>query len=1108
MGKTNCWAGLLIIALVCSVLVGPAAGQVVSGTIYGTVTDPTGARVAGASVLVVNQATNAQKNFVSDSVGSFVATPLPIGQYTVRATMSGFAEAEIKDLVLEVQDRREVNLVLQVAGASQQVEVTAEAPLLERSVSALGQVIHQENIVGLPLNGRDFVQLGTLAPGATKSEGTQFNNPSASTSVRGTTSLTVNGMRENDNDWIFDGIDNNELSAGSISILPSIDAIQEFRVLTNNYSAQYGRNGGGTVLITSRSGSNSVHGSAFEFVRNQIFDARNFFDGKTKPTFRQNQFGGSLGGPVKKDKIFFFGDYQGTRIRKELTFLSTVPTGKARQGDFTEPGQAQIFDPCSGYDVASQTCTSFNTGTRTQFVSGGVPNVIPANRLDPIAVKLLALYPQPNLSGLANNYLFNSKREVTDDQFDIRADHVIRQSDSYFVRFSYDNAHQFFPGPLPGFGGGTSSFVSATINEPRARSVAIVENHVFSPTTANQLALGYNRVFITVVGPSYGQNIAQQLGIPGANLGDQFTSGLTRLNLAGFNGLGDRLTTPLLLGTNVYQYSDNLTHIRGGHVLNIGFSLKVDQMNFEGINAPRGNLTFDQLFTSQRSGTGFQSGTGSAVASLLLGLPSQVMRSNTIGGEPTGDRWKDYRGYLQDDWKVSSGLTLNLGLAYQVITPYTEQHSRIANLDPATGVMVVAGQGASATGNVTTDYNNLQPRVGFAYTPRARGKFVVRGGYGIFNDFVNGGGRGLAGNYPFTDSPTLVSDSITPQRLLRDGFAPPRLTDSKNPSGSIVSQQYDFPMGFVQQWNLSVQQELPWNTVITVAYVGTHGGRLLSKDDINPPAPGAGAINPRRPYPSLAAISAILPRGSSTYNALQTKIEKRFSNHFYFLMGYTWSKAIGNEPAESLTFQPNATGQNYFPFAPQGSTSDKGLAAIDLRQSFTLSYLYELPFGRGRKLLNGSGAAVNQLLGGWNVTGITRVRTGFPLGATITPSLLNNTMGNRPNVVCDPNLPTSQQKVQRFFNTSCFTAPASFQFGNSGRTFGSGPGQVNFDFSILKDFRIREQMSLEFRTEIFNILNSAEFDLPSTAIGTGPAGTIAATINDARQIQFGLKLKF
>lgn len=1104
------WVNLSLTLILAGSTMTPLRAQVVSGTIYGTVSDAAGARIPGATVTIVNQTTNAQKTFTTGPEGNYIATPLPIGNYKVQASMTGFQPAEVAELVLELQDRREVNFTLQLATVTQQVQVTAQAPLLERTVSSLGQVIHEQNIVDLPLNGRDFVQLGTLSPGATKSEGTQFNNPSASTSARGTTSLTVNGMRENSNDWILDGVDNNELTAGSISILPSIDAIEEFRVMTNNYSAQYGRNGGGTVLLTTKSGSNALHGTLFEFVRNDVFDARNFFDAK-KATFRQNQFGDSLGGPIKKDKVFFFGDYQGTRIRKELTFLSTVPTMKARGGDFTEPGQRQIFDPCSAFDNATQTCTAFNQGSRTQFQFQGVPNVIPPNRLDPIATKLLTFYPPPNRPGLVNNFLFDSKREVNDNQFDLRVDHNISASDSYFVRFSFDNAHQFFPGPLPGFGGGTSPFVSATINEPQARNVAVVENHVFSPSLVNQFLAGFNRIFITVVGPSFGQNVSQQIGIPGANICGQFCSGLTRVDLTseGFNGLGDRLFTPLLLGTNVFQFSDNLTYIHGRHTLNFGFGVRIQQLNSTGVNAPRGALQFNNLFTAQRSGGGFQGGTGSAVASLLLGLPVQVQRSNLFGGTVYGRRWKDYRPYIQDDWNISPNLTLNLGLAYQLITAPTEEHNRFANLDLATGKILVAGKNLSDTGGVRTDTNNLQPRVGFAYSPFGRKKFVIRGGYGIFSDWAQGGLQGLNLNPPFLDEPQSNSNSITPIRLLRDGFPAPLQQDPNNPSGNVVFQPPDSVLGFVQQWNFTLQQELPSSTVVTVAYVGTKGDHLLSKDGtFNSPAPGAGTIGPRRPFPNLGTIIAVLSRGNSTYEGLQTKVEKRFSNGLYLLAGYTWSKSIGNEPAENLTFQPNATGATFFPFAPE-KNADKGLASIDLRHSFTLSYLYQLPFGHGRRFLSNASSVANQVFGGWEISGITRIRSGFPLGATIVPSLLNNTMPNRPNVVpgCNPNH-SGADPVKRFFDITCFTPPPNFVFGNSGRTFGSGPSQVNFDFSVHKDFQFEAQRALQFRAEMFNIFNHPQFDLPSTSIGTAGAGIITATINDPRVIQFALKLVF
>jgi len=1074
--------------------------QVGAGSIYGSVTDATGARIPGATVVLTNQATGVQREVTTDQAGSFRATPLQIGRYIVRVTASGFQATEVRNLVLEVEQRREVNVTLQVATGTETVEVTAATvPLLESTVSDLGQVIQERSIVELPLNGRNFVQLGTLSPGAIKSEGGQFNNPAASTSVRGSTSLSVNGARENANDWTIDGIDNNELTAGSISVLPSVDAIQEFKVLTNKYSAQYGRNAGGTILINTKSGGNDFHGTVYEFLRNDKFDAKGFFDSE-KPEFRQNQFGFTIGGPIVKDKLFFFGGYEGLRIRKGLTFISSVPTALERVGDFSEAGQAAVFDPCATFDAVSQTCTAFHPdqASRTQFPG----NVIPANRIDPIALQVLDFFPLPNLPGFSNNFRHASKRELDQNQYIGRVDYTLSPSDTFFGRFSLDNTDQFFPGPLPGFGGGTSAFISATINEPRARNLALVWNHVFSPTLINQAVAGFNRIFISVVGPSFGQDISAQLGIPGANLGSDFSSGLTRFNLSAYNGLGDRLTTPLILGSNVFHYADNLTWIRGEHEMNMGFAVRFNQLNGVAYSRPRGDMSFNQLFTR---GT---AGSGDSVASMLLGLPASMARTNVFGGDMTGRRWEDFRFYFQDDWHVNPQLTFNLGLAYMVITASTEAHGRYANIDLGTETMLIAGIDTSATGGVKTDKDNIQPRLGFAYTPFQGRSFVIRGGYGIFHDWAQGGMTGIQVNPPFIDEPQFDSDSITPARLLSDGFPAPVQQDPDNPSGAAVFWDPNYEQGVVQQWNLTLQQELGWETVLTVAYVGSKGDKLQDKEgSFNSPPPGPGSIGARRPFPSFGSIQRITSRGETRYHGLQTKLEKRFSDNLYFLMGYTWSKGIGNEPSQNLTFQGSATGAVYRPFFPHGPDSDTGLNANDLRHSFTFSYIYDLPFGRNQAYMSDVGGW-NHLVGGWQLSGITRMRSGFPLGATISPSLLNNTMANRPDVVCDPNLSSSERSLDRWFDTSCFVQTASFTFGNSGRTFGQGPNQYNFDFSIFKRFELGERITLQFRTEIFNIFNTPQFDLPSTTIGTGGAGRITATINDPRDIQFGLKLIF
>ena len=646
----------------------------------------------------------------------------------------------------------------------------------------------------------------------------------------------------------MDGIDDNELTAGSISILPSPDAIQEFKVLTNNYSAQYGRSGGGTILLTTKSGTNSYHGAAFEFLRNDIFDAKTFFDPK-KPAFRQNQFGGAFGGPVVKNKVFFFGDYQGLRIRKGITAISTVPTTLARQGIFTETGQPAIFNPCSVYNTVTTTCTTFNAGARTQFAN----NTIPANMLDPIGLKVLALYPAPNLPGLANNFILTQERQLNQDEGDVRVDANISEKNNLFTRFSMDNSHQFYPGPLPGLGGGTSSFVSSTINIPRARNVAVVWNHIFSPSIVNQAVAGFNRIFISVVGPSYGQgDLSQQLGIPGANQGDKFTSGLTRFDLTGFNGIGDRLTTPLLLGSNVFQYSDNVSWVHSRHSFNFGFATLFNQLNGTAYNAPRGDMSFSALFTAQNNAGAFQNGTGSAVASVLLGLPASEFRTNVFGGDVTGRRWTDFRTYFQDDWRISPKLTLNLGLAYMFITASTEVNNRYSNLDTATQTMLVAGVNASDSGNVQTHYLNLQPRLGFAYTPFSNAGLVIRGGYGIFNDWAQGGMNGLQINPPFVGTPTFTSDSVNPARILSQGFPAPTVIDPNHPSGAIEFWQNNFQLGTVQQWNFGIQKELPGHMVATLAYVGTKADHLLDKNaNFNSPAPGAGCHQPSPAFPGL-----------------------------------------------------------------------------------------------------------------------------------------------------------------------------------------------------------------------------------------------------------------
>ena len=1076
-------------------------------TISGVVTDSSGAVVPGVNVTIRNQGTNLDRVVTTDIAGHYSATSLPIGAYTVGVAAPGFRPTEDRNIILEVQQNRSVDVVLQPAGIGTEVNVTSEVAQVEvqRTDATLGQIIHTEQVAQLPLNGRDFVQLALLGPGTVKGQrpGAFLNQGGSSeVSFRGSMSLSAQGMRENANDWMFDGVDNNELTAGGVGILPSIDAISEFRVLTFNYSAQYGSRGGTTVLVSSKSGSNSFHGSVFEYLRNDKLDARNFFDGVKKGKYNQNEFGAAVGGPIIKNRTFFFTDFQVNKVRQGLTVLATVPTALQKQGIFTQsfPGAAQglIYDPRS---LRVDPVTG--NKVRDPFPN----NTIPLDRFSPVAAQLIGIYPDPIFTDrLANNFLSNPVKKLDDMQWDFRLDHNLNDNNRFFGRFSWDNAFQFFPSGLPGFGA-AGNFSSTANYTTHARNVALSETHVFSPNMINQFTVGYNRDFNYIQSIGYGTNFSNKVGIPGANIGTSESSGLTQLAITGFNPLGDRRFSPFQGGTNVYHFTEVLDIVHGEHSLHIGFVSRLMQENTLGDTAFAGTFTFNGLFTAAINPNGSLNGaTGNAIASFLLGVPTSGGRNNELAGAVIGRRWKESRGFVQDDIRLSKNLTINLGLAYDVTTAVSEAHNRFANILFATGQVLIAGVNSGGTIGVKTDWTGLEPRIGLAWSPFGNSKTVIRAGYGVFHDTgAQGGTTGPYQNPPNANGYAFTTDNLNPVRTLSTGFP-----DNSGPvnlatySGDWFANSPTLKLGHIQQWNVNIQRELPYSAVLTVAYAGTYGNSLMEKNfNFNSAPPNLGN-NPRalRPYPQYNNINLTDSHGWLKYESLQVKAERRAAKGLYLLAAYTYSKAVTNGLVQEITADP---GQDFYPLLPYPN-ADKGLASTDLRNAFNLSYLYELPFGKGRKYGSNLNKVAQTVLGNWQINGITLVHSGFPLGITMSTNQSGTGIGNRPNRICDGSL--ANPTVSQWFDTKCFVAPAPGTLGNSARTTLAGPGQVNFDTSVFKKFPVTESSELQFRGEFFNIANHAQLSVPLTALGPSTFGKITSTVNSARQIQFALKYVF
>jgi hypothetical protein len=1116
------------------------------GSITGLVVDATGATVGGAQVTVTNQGTNVDRAAVADSSGYFAVTLLPIGTYTVKVSQTGFEATTLKDVVLEGQQNVRLEFKLVVGSVVQSIDVTTAGASAEvqRVDATLGQTIHAEQVDNLPLNGRNFVQLALLTPGTTKSDNpSDFLNAGTSSEVsfRGSVSLSVQGMPESTNDWRYDGIDNNELTAGGVGFVPQIDAIQEFNVLTYNYSAQYGSRGGSTVLVSSKSGTNAFHGTLFEFIRNDYLDARNYFDPVKKGKYRQNEFGGSLGGPVWKDKMFFFLDYQGNRVRQGAPILSTIPTdAQSQQHIFTNP----IFNP-----------VPFGAGPRTSYYNSGINAFqIPASQISSIGQAILNLYPHgapvPGTNGFPAgfNYRSSPTRTLNDDEWDARVDSELGAADRIFARFSWDNANQFNPSGLPGLGS-RSAFTSTTNFTTHARNIALSETHVFSPHVVNQVTAGYNKDFNYIRGLGYGTDIAANLGITGANLGDVTTSGMTLISITGFNPIGDRNYSPYQGGTSIYHFFDSLTIVKGNHTLIAGFDYRPQQMNGLGETYFHGQMGFTKNFTAQVASNGSFPATitdngitganGNPIASLLLGLPDNGNRSNQVNSGIIGRRWKEYRGYVQDNWAVTPTLTLNLGVAYGVTTPTSEAKSRIANFDVVTGNFYVAGNGIAPSATVLqadkyagihTDFSNIEPRFGFSFSPfGAKKNTVLRGGYAIFHDVSHlGVSNGIHQNPPYTNTFTFQSNDLDPTinngRVLipgapNNGF--PNNSAPQSPAtyvGSLVAQQRDFKQGIVQQYNINTQAATPDGTVFTLAYAGTHASRMLnSSSNYNAAPPGTGN-NPaaRRLYPQYQTINYIVANGWLVYNSLQAKVEHR--THNLFLLGaYTYSQGINNGFVEGVSA---GAGAPYFPFTirpnipvsgrttPLNPRDDRGDSSLTLRNSFTASAIYILPFGRGKQFMTNAGRAVDEVVGGWQVNTIITTHSGYPLLFTQSTNTSGAGLTNRPDVVPHCDLYAGAKTVTKWINTSCFTVPTAQQFGNAHRSYGYGPGRTNVDLSLYKKFPVFERQDLEFRAEFFNILNHSQFNTPDTGFGNATFGAISATVHENRQVQFALKYRF
>ena len=1182
-----------------------ARGQA-TGSFLGTVTDKSGAVVSGAAVIVTSQGTGISRETKTDDVGHYVVNLLPVGMYTLRVTSQGFQPVETKDIKLQVDEQRELDFTLAPGTVSTAIEVSATEVAVETSNPTLGQVITSQQVAQLPLNGRDFVQLATLTPGTTaETNPNSFFTSAASSEVaaRGPFSLSVGGSRPNSTDWLIDGTDNNELTAGGIAILSSIDSIQEFKVLTYNYSAEYGTRAGPTVLLTTKSGTNNFHGSLYEFLRNTDLDARSFF-APSREKFNLNQFGGSVGGPIRKNKTFFFLDGEQKFQRHGIAFTGLVPSEAMRSGDYsadpfgnpvsgivivnpnmvgasTDPNiHPNIYFQCdaSGNPLPVNANGSQPQGTACNKIPGANPLNDPSHPnglINPIGQAMMTLFPKPNVTGSTSfNFADTPVRKLDETKFDIRVDHSFSNSDTLFARFSYDQASSYVPGGAPGFAE-QNAFGSNQGILNHARNVAIGETHVVSPVTVNQFYFGYNRIFDYITSQGTGSCESAKLGIPGANLGcpngsttctpGAYSCGLvSTLFTSGYWSLGDRGYTPFQGGTNIFTVNDTLDMVRGKHDIRFGIGIRANQMNVgteafqDGFWIPGVIGNFSGYASNGVNVPGDQS------ADFLMGFVSVAQHDQTFNGPVTGRRWKIYRPFIQDDWRVTKDLTLNLGLAWDVTNTITEVDGRMANYDPFANQLFVAGQaGVSQSAAVQKSWTAFEPRLGLAYKLLGSDKTVVRAGYAIYHDSAwSMGAQGLWQNPPFfaeSDAVGLAQQSgitfgpTTPVGCpfttsycasltgpgapavtgysISNGFeiinTPPNVSTF---TGTLFYQPRNFKLAKVQQFNVNVERQLPGNVVLTVGYAGARGNHILvAGNDINTAGPTnctvgtIGCNADGTPYVPPFAIrsgnnNAVLmfgDVGKTTYNSLQIKAETKTPKYgLYALIGYTYSHTYDNGLSDGLGSLLSAP---YFPL-PNWNNLDWALSQINLNNSFTASVIYDLPFGRGKKFGSNWNNATNSLLGGWQLTVIQKITSGFPdpLVDSVNSSGVSFNNGgngnnyNRPDQAsgCNPYV-GNHGPQQQYINPTCFVLPPNGFLGTASRVPVHGPDFVNTDFSVIKQFALPwENMGLNFRAEFFNLFNHAQFGLPLNVVGAPGFGQVTSTVNNPRVVQFGLKLTF
>jgi hypothetical protein len=1065
-----------------------------SGRMSGTVTDPSGAVIPHATVTVTNTGTQYKREVQTGSSGEYVLDSLPIGSYSIEVKAQGFELSRVLGASVSADSVVREDVKLTIGSTGQTVEVTSAAPLVDSTTSSMGEQLDPKQIENLPLNGRIFTQLVQTVPGSVASG---FGSSSESGSgVGAQTSITasVNGMPWGGTTYTLDGISNMELLNSFINVVPPLDAVQEVKVSTNDASATVGTYGGAQVNAVIKSGTNKFHGSAFEFYRGEALNATRW-EATTKAPYSANQFGGSIGGPIFKNRLFFFADYQGLFLNNGVTYNLTVPTPLMMQGLFLASQFGPIYDP--------------NTKAPFPIVtsSGGPAYQVPIR--DSVAAKIVAntaIWPAAtNPNSIASNYNANVTETDRLHVGDIKVDYQFGNGDRLFARESYQRRDLTAPSP------GTIFVLSNDVNShPRDHNIALGYDHTFNQNMINTLRLGLNRFYTTDFGNDFGSNENQNLGIPNSVYSAYpATTGLANFEAGNVVTTGTSGSTDARRVTNVYQATDNFTLVHSKHTLTFGGDYRRLQASLT--NADRnqsGEFDFSADYTSSctnQPNCANPSG-GYPFASFLLGLPSEIRRGfvNTL----PATRANLLAVYAQDDWRLTEGLTLNLALRWDLVTPPIDKANHQANFNLSNGLLDLAHDGNRAP-NVDTYYGGYSPRVGFAYTPN-HGLTAVRGAYGITHFPANFGGLGgaLERNYPFfqqfTESQQLQYSPFA--TVAGDGL--PALTtpvisgNTVTPPANIAvtAMPRDFQVDVATAWNFGIQQHLTKTSSFSMTYVGTKGTHLFRGRNIDVAPPGPGDLTTRRLYSSVASqlsdIEYKASDGKSLYHALQVEAKKTTSFGLEGRISYTWSKEIDN----TNLWNPLVDSLNL------GRGNNQ---APDVPNNLIATAIYELPFGKGRMFLSDLSRFVNTALGGWQFATTTVAQSGQPLNFNAAFDNLNSGFPNRANITCQN--PQTHHSPSSWFDTSCFTTPDLYQYGNSGQGRVRGPSYINSDLTLSKFFSFSDNMRLQVQADAFNVTNTPHYANPDTNCCTAnnaSFGTITSTNGNPRQIQLGAHLMF